>query len=280
MELLENLWENDKINVQSPFHFQELMEKIQGNLVNNSKDIILFFLENMHKELTVIKNVKQKNDNNYLDEYNFYSSLNSFIYYFKRNNKSIISEIFYGINNSQIKCLNCNSIKNNINCYNIIITPLVEINKYKKHNKNNIITIKDCFEYNQKNNDLMGYCNKCNKMANSVNNTTLITGPKVLILKLNNEKLFQYNIKLNFEEYIDINEFIYFKNTSNKYKLIGIITYFSESEKNRMNGRFLAFCKSFGDNNWYKYNDSIVNLSNFKEIKNTGIPHMLFYSAI
>ena len=102
-------------------------------------------------------------------------------------------------------------------------------------------------------------------------------GPKVLILNLNRGKGLQFDVKLNLDEYIDINEFIYFKNTTNKYRLIGIVTNFGPSS---MNEHFIAFCKSFVDDNWYKYNDSIVSLSNFQEVKNTGVPYILFYSAV
>ena len=121
------------------------------------------------------------------------------------------------------------------------------------------------------------YCNRCRQISNTVNNTSLIVGPKVLILNLNRGKGLQFDVKLNLDEYIDINEFIYFKNTTNKYRLIGVVTNFGPSS---MNEHFIAFCKSFVDDNWYKYNDSIVSLSNFQEVKNTGVPYILFYSAV
>ena len=47
-----------------------------------------------------------------------------------------------------------------------------------------------------------------------------------------------------------------------------------------MSGHFIAFCKSFGNQQWYKYNDAIVDPSSFEEAKNTGVPYILFYSYI
>ena len=47
-----------------------------------------------------------------------------------------------------------------------------------------------------------------------------------------------------------------------------------------MSGRFIAFCKSFVDGKWYKYNDAIVSPSSFNEAKNTGVPYILFYSGL
>ena len=47
-----------------------------------------------------------------------------------------------------------------------------------------------------------------------------------------------------------------------------------------MSGHFIAFCKSFVDQKWYKYNDAQVDLSSFEQAKNTGVPYILFYSFI
>ena len=283
LEVLENLWENDRIKDYAPNNFKEIISKMnplfKGVQANDSKDLVLFLLENMHNELNRLKNVKKVNDDN-IDQYNFYNSLNCFTSFFRNNFQSVISDIFYGIYNSQMKCLNCNIITHNIQCYNLLIIPLEEVRKFKNHQQN-IVNIRECFEYYQKLDYMMGqnqiYCNRCKQMANSVNNTALIIGPKVLIINLNRGKGLQFNVKLNFDEYIDINEFIYFKNSPNKYQLIGVVTHFGPSS---MSGHFIAFCKSFVDGNWYKYNDSIVSLSNFQEAKTTGVPYILFYSAI
>ena len=114
-------------------------------------------------------------------------------------------------------------------------------------------------------------------MEESASFTSLITGPKVLIINLNRGKGLQFDVKLDLDEIIDINEFIYFKNTPNKYQLIGVVTHFGQPGKS---GHYIAICKSFVDNNWYKYDDSLVTLSNFQEAKTLGIPCVLFYSAL
>ena len=115
------------------------------------------------------------------------------------------------------------------------------------------------------------------KIIRNMNCINLIVGPKVLVINLNRGKGLQFDIKLDFDEYIDINEFIYFKNSPCKYQLIGVVTHFGPSG---MSGHFIAFCKSFVDNKWYKYNDSLVSPSSFPDAKNTGVPYILFYSAI
>ena len=144
-----------------------------------------------------------------------------------------------------------------------------------------MVTITECFEYYQRPEYMTGqnqiYCNRCKQMANSVNSTSLIVGPKILIINFNRGKGLQYDIKINFDEYIDINPFIYYKNTPCKYQLIGVVTHYGPSS---MSAHFIAFCKSFVDNYWYKYNDSMVSLSSIQEAKTAGVPYILFYSVI
>ena len=282
LEVLENIWENDNIKDYPPYNFKDIISKMnplfKGIQANDSKDLVLFLLENMHNQLNKVKNVNNQQNEEVIDQYNFYKNLKSFTEYFKKNFQSIISDIFYGMNNSQMKCLNCNIITHNIQCYNLLIIPLEEVRKFKNRMEK-IVSIRECFEYNQKCDYMTGqnqiYCNNCKQMANSMNNTTLIYGPKVLIINLNRGKGLQFDVKINFDEYIDIKDFIYYKTSPSRYRLIGVVTHFGPSG---MSGHFIAFCRSFIDNNWYKYNDSIVTLSNFMEVTNTGVPYILFYS--
>ena len=281
LEVLENIWENDSIKDYVPNNFRGIINSMNPLFKekpwNYSKDFILFLLENMHNELNRVKDIEQQNNEKHS---NFYNSLYSFTSYFKDNFKSVISDIFYGIYNSQTKCLDCNDITYNVNYYNIIIFPLEEVRLFKRHIKNTV-TIQECFEYNQKSDYLTGenqiLCNKCKAKTNSVKNNTLIKGPKVLIINLNRERGHQFDVKLNFDEYIDIKPFIYYKNSESEYQLIGVVTQFGPSG---MYEHFIAFCRSFVDGNWYRYNDSIVTRSNFQDAKTTGVPYILFYSSI
>jgi len=120
----------------------------KGIQANDSKDLIVFLLENLHNGLNKAKNIYKSYDEK-VDKYNFYNSLNNYTKYFKNNYNSIISGTFYGINNLQKKCLKCDLITHNIQFYNILNIPIEEIRIFKK-NQQDAITIKDCFEYNQR----------------------------------------------------------------------------------------------------------------------------------
>ena len=166
----------------------------------------------MHNELNKAKNVSYFDDNIY--RYDFIESFQSFKKYYENNFQSIISDIFYGIYDSKMKCLNCNIITHNVQCYNILIIPLEEVRKYKNR-MYNYVTIRECFEYYQKPEYMMGqnqiYCNNCKKMANSINKTDLIVGPKILIINLNSYLYFCDKIEyVFFKLTFIINFFLYF----------------------------------------------------------------------
>ena len=63
------------------------------------------------------------------------------------------------------------------------------------------------------------------------------------------------------------------------YILYGVITHIGQSGPN---AHFVASCKSPVDDNWYRYNDSMVEaISDIqKEVINFGTPYILFYQKI
>jgi ubiquitin C-terminal hydrolase len=281
LEVIENIWENNNIKYYAPYYFKELISKMnplfEGIQANDSKDLVLFLLETMHNELNKVTVSNQFEDA--IDQYNFENSFFSFANYFKNNFRSIVSDIFYGMYNSRMKCYSCGVVTHNIQCYNLLIIPLEEVRIFKKRPQN-YVTIRECFEYYQKSDFMTGqnqiYCNNCKQMANSENNTTLLVGPKVLIINLNRGKGLQFNVTIDFNEYINISDFLFFKKPYIYYELIGVVTHFGPSSDS---GHFIAFCKSFVDKRWYKYNDAIVTPCSFQDTKNTGVPYILFYSA-
>ena len=69
--------------------------------------------------------------------------------------------------------------------------------------------------------------------------------------------------------------FIEAKETGVNYKLIGVISYLDEMNKD--NKHFISFCKNPITNDWYKYDDSCVNeIINFKFEVNLNLQNNLF----
>ena len=117
----------------------------------------------------------------------------------------------------------------------------------------------------------------CQQLFDSYYTSKIYICPSVLIIILDRGKGNIYNIKLFFDEIIDVTDFILQKENSKIiYNLYGVITHIGESGPN---AHFVASCKSPIDNKWYRYNDSIVEPIEdiLKEIVNFETPYILFY---
>ena len=266
----------------------------EGVAANDSKDLVNFIIMTLHEELNkASKNIINNNIN--CDQRDPNLMFNMFGNNFMANNQSIISDLFYGINCNITQCGRCGTKTFNYQTYFFIVFPLEEVRIFKYNNfcnfnqfnnnfnynfNNNIVDIQDCFDYDKKINIMSGdnsmYCNYCKCNCNSSMCTLLTTGPEILILLLNRGKGKEFDVKINFYEEINLNNYIQYFNTGANYKLIGVISHLGESS---MSGHFIAYCKDPLFGSWYKYNDAIVSqVSDFqKEVINFAMPYLLFY---
>ena len=281
-EVLKNLWHNNSINYYSPNYFKEVISEMnplfKGIAANDSKDLILFILETMHNELNACTQGDSMKKTNNLD---FFSVFKEFEKYYKLNNKSIISDEFYGFYNSMMKCCSCNTFTHNVQIMNILFFPLENVRKFI-HSPYNFVTLDNCFEYYEAPELLKDsnqiFCNYCNRDSTAYSQNKIIIAPKTLIINLNRGKGLQYNIGIQFKEILELNKFIFNnKSSPHCYELVGVISHLGTND---MGGHFIAFCKNSFDCQWYKYNDAQVNLSSFKEITSVGLPYVLYYSYI
>ena len=151
----------------------------------DSKDFIIFILEQIHRELKKsIINITNLKTSQPLNQYDRQSAFNYFFEGFQKE-CSIISDIFFGFNETTNVCTYCqnyyhsqglnNPVCYNYGIFNCIIIPLEEVrkmkNNYNQMFNNNVVTLYDCFMYNQKVEFMMGenamYCNYCRQTANS-----------------------------------------------------------------------------------------------------------------
>ena len=144
-----------------------------------------------------------------------------------------------------------------------------------------MVNIYDCFNFDRKINSMSGdnamYCKYCKQTCASQMCTNLTTGPEVLIIILNRgRKGIEFNVKMDFCLDLDLSNYIEFRNTGCQYELVGVITKTGMSSTTE---RFIAYCKSYWDNKWYKYDDAIVSpVNNFKaEVIDFAMPYVLFY---
>ena len=304
LDLIKKLWSKKDIKSFSPNNFMNMVEKMnplfKTGQAGDAKDFIIFILEQIHKELKskVTCSLFKANQNMQLNQYD---RDNAFKYFFNEFQKdcSIISDIFFGFNETTNICVNCRNIYMmrgsnyypicyNYGIFNCLIFPLEEIKNmknifygYKNIQINNRISIDDCFSYNQKRDYFTGenknYCNNCKTLCDSEYTSKIYISPNVLILILNRGKGNIYQVKLDFQESIDITQYVIIKDKPKLiYNLYGVITHIGQSGPN---AHFVASCKSPVDQNWYRYNDSMVNIINDfqKEVIDFGTPYILFY---
>ena len=165
-----------------PNDFKNLIGKLnplfKGIKACDSKDLILFLLENMDRELTERNNKTSNREIFYgkglsqMEEENF-----------KKIHNSIFSELFYGFQKSRMECLNCNHVDDTFTIINFLIFPLekVYLTKNKNDNNNYIMNNKKSIYYrnisNNFNNNGQGYINQfnCPTSINLTNKFTLKT---------------------------------------------------------------------------------------------------------
>ena len=178
--LIESLWptiyefaekyastENSNGNPSfSPIEFKNKISKMNplfiGAQANDAKDLMNFIIMTLHEELNEFSahdknnNSKINDDNLPVDFSNKKTTLINFAKNFIKENNSKICDLFYGINGSYIKCLNCNIIKYNFQIYFFLNFPLEEVRKFKINNNMN--------------NFMNNNCNNMNNNFNIINN--------------------------------------------------------------------------------------------------------------
>ena len=170
-DVICNLWDEDNSKKNfSPDYFKEIISKenkmFEGIQANDAKDLVIYLYQIMHKELN------ERKESNiipvmYSDQKNPNIELSKCLNNFQRNNKSIISDLFYFSKANVTKCLKCGVSIYNFSMYNILIFPLekTRLFKIKKNKAFAFVDIFDCFECNTaEENNMPGnkmYCKSC-----------------------------------------------------------------------------------------------------------------------
>ena len=306
--LIQNLWD-DKNNLKKyyePYNFKtKIGEKnplFAGIAANDSKDLILFIFQELHKELNHIESQYHININNDFNNINSDQTNEELEYqifsndYYKANN-SFIQKLFYGEQATVNFCHNCGIKRYNFNIFSFLIFPLEKVREFLVQ-RNQIfekVTLKDCFVHWISDEIMTGtnqmYCNKCQTQSDYTMFNRIYKHPEILTIILNRGKGLEFNVEFEYPEKIVINEFINFGDNHNyenkdeiiEYELISVILHIGESS---MAGHFVAVCKSPVDNCWYLYNDAMISKCeqspSMNKNNNTtleSIPYVLFYQT-
>ena len=290
-DILYHLWNPNEPNkyYTTNYFIDILRSKYELDIKKiDSKDLLLFLYENIHKELNGMTTQNILNNENFVQK-NEEDKLMKSRQNFYRENKSIIIDLFYFEEENAITCLNCQNKISNFAMYNMLIFSLEKMNSYKlsKNNNNLNLNINDCLEChtNAERNQLGDtiYCHKCQQNVCYLLENKISSYPEILTIVLSrankpsNSIYFSFDYTLdNLDDYmikLNCNK----KDLGTKYELIGIIIRTWDKGKE---GHFLSYCKSPVDKNWYCYDDINVkkSIDPIKEIR--VIPYILFYQKI
>ena len=293
----------------SPKLFKEIIGELnplfKGMHAADAKDLIFFIIEKLHKELNPINLGQQQNhqidfQQQELNSINEQIMLKLFIQDFQAKNKTIISDLFYGINRSTMKCEFCGVTKYSFQAFNLLIFQLKKVKEEKLKqlggfyddfkDKLNLI---DAFNADQREELLEGenmiYCNNCKSLRNGKHQQKIYMLPQVIIIILNRGKNNEdFNEEFEFPLDLDLSKqgIIINQQACHKYYLSGVITHLGESGAS---GHFIAYFRDASNSKFLCYNDSSVNPVKNEDVIQTIIsrkdyekktPYILFYHQL
>ena len=134
----------DKSNAGKPIMFKNAISMnplFTGIQANDSKDLILYFLEKIDYELTMVnffsQNINYFNNFRSLQVFNKEPELQNIFNVFMSSHKSVFSNLFYGFMSQSIECTQCGKVLKNYQIFNFIIFPIENVFNSKKGKNNN-----------------------------------------------------------------------------------------------------------------------------------------------
>ena len=276
--------ESNSIEIYSPESYLEILAFLKspyGKQRNNPNDLLVFILNTLHYEL----NTKKNNQQIIRMPPNYYFSVDNVIQNgisnFTNNNNSKISDVVSWFQLSESKCTNCRISTFSFNSFHTYDLDIKNTYEYNLKNGKNYINIYDCLSYGSMFKQSKYYCYNCKSRAISYKQSRIYSPPNVFIFLLDRGIDFNKNnnhIPFIVEEQINLGNFIIKQNTPIQYGLTGIVSFNLQEQK------YVSYCQSPIDKNWYLYNDEKVNLVCCQDIlKNKNwndIPCILYYKPI
>ena len=279
-------WNNALCNIRSILIQENNI--YEGNKEIEPRIILSYLIGKMHHELnTCINNysspfstlfspeISNSNEQNSLDFSDKNKSANLFISTFKKNNSSIIIDLFFGIMKAKTCCQRCETTNYTFDWFYFVSFNLNILKN--KINPNSQISILDCF--NIQNNTLINLnmnqltCRKCKKIRPHLQRKQFYNYPKFLIICLDrginceNKIPISYGMDLNLKGNCD------YENSPIYYKLIGVVKRLDRGKKEH----YISIYFDFSQNLWiYRDDSNCYGLSSPFQIQE-GIDVMLFY---
>ena len=258
-----------------------------------AKNFLLFIMNTLHKELLPIN----QDNNSQIEDIDSYDEEKAHKYFLKKynSNRTVISNIFYGINRDIIICNVCKGSEYFFQTFNILLLSYEKVKKYKDKKFKEInseINLYDAFfaeiEEQKLEGEDMIHCKKCKKLNKGIYKNDIYGLSKILIIVFDKEKNNQnFNEGFKIDDILDFTDknIIINKNSYKKFYLSGIIS-FLEKSKNDVN--YIAYSRNNKDDNFLCYSDAnVTNVNVFEAIQSKitknnekETPYILFYHYI
>lgn len=258
-------FKNFKDNFYIPRSFINNLSRLnqQFSLQNSgdAKVLLLYLIQNMHKELNYNghRNLSNKPISNYLIEKESYFS---FIDTYSMLNKSIFSDLFFGIIKTCQKCLNCHTNYFYFDAYQYLVFPL-----YNFKNKN--FNLYKGFKEYIRDKLINLYCKTCAKYCRGVENSTVFYSSLYLIIIFyyGKEKK-DYPRNIDFGAHISLEGFV---DNSNQeiHDLVSVISFINNDNN------YISYYID-KENKWHLFNDTVHKECKFEEIFCYS-PYILIY---
>ncbi len=274
--LVETLNTRENINIR-PLEYLKTNRELAKHknmeyLLNEQNDIgeyLIFLLEAIHnaKSYTPIIEIKHKcemKDTN-TTEITIHTQIHNAYCKFKEIYKTKYSGIVREFNYMTINNVVCDNCKYNTYNYESNLILNVSINTHT--------TVEACINESLTNTINTWRCDKCALTGNAIVRTTLLNGPKTLIIMLNrfNENLRKNNKSIEPADNININQYVADGSRNNTYKLVAIANHYGSESC----GHYTAMC--FYNGIWQEYDDQRVRKINRSDIDGRSI-YLLFYN--
>ena len=253
--------------------------KLDGDKEINPFYLMIFLIENIHKELNVKQNKELDENEGYLikrkeDKTNKADMVLHFLRYFKENFNSIISKTFFGIMKNRNNCKQCGLITYSFNCFCLLYFDIEKLNPNNSIKKIPLIKFFEglnngIFSSNSKK---QYFCKGCSKQTEHGLQKAIYYMPNSLIICFRDN--YKSDISVEYPDSIDLNNEKEYPNSPGNFTLKGFINKIKDNGKER----YISYFKSPDKGKIF----SIENY-NIKEEKdwnkNNGKTVMLFYEA-
>ena len=283
LDLIEGLSKESFYSYYIPLKFKSNLIKeyssFEGTEGKDSSDLVSIILSSCHDELA-----KESNLADITLDQRQQSLLFLDLFYKNSQAPSIINELFIFYVRIESICFECGTKYYDISTDDKILFNLKQVFRLNSEDfaieeDNRIVTLENClscFSFGCSFDKKKYICQYCKKNACIFSVQSFATLPKYLIMIMKRGKNEIFECQVSFEENINLEDSYYNvpgmpREKYTKYSLLGgTILYGSKGH-----GHTVAFCKHF-DGNYYIFNDSSFELTNFDKIKKQKI-YLLFY---